>query len=277
MEGATTTKRGGKKRLPPQDFFELLKSLKNEVNWVQAPGGHALIKFLAEKAGVSTAVISNKLDLFEKLGLIERGLRGNEKEILWRVRLVVPERDESRLTQHYQKQEEEISQRKMADGLNSGARRFLVLIDYRNLEQNVQNPVERLKDFSWLLNPILEKGRILLVFVFIPDHYTTRAGIMQLTQKHRFNVVICPRQIEGVKTKDADTVDTKIYELAYPLIDHSDVTDIVVVAGDRDFVPLAVFARNQQKKVHIVSAAQALSGHWRELEKSGAVEIETVQ
>ncbi|MEK7135043.1 MAG: NYN domain-containing protein, partial [Patescibacteria group bacterium] len=49
-------------------------------------------------------------------------------------------------------------------------------------------------------------------------------------------------------------------ELGRFLVEHSDITDLVIVSGDADFQGLIEFARWQQKRVKVVSAHEAISG-----------------
>lgn len=161
---------------------------------------------------------------------------------------------------------------------DSGGRRFAIFIDYRNLEKGLeaQNRQERLSDFSWLTGPVLAEGKIIFAFVFIPEHYLSRAPIMQLAYRHRFQIVVCPRQIGTLTTKDADSVDEKIRALAEPIVEHSDITDIVIVSGDADFEPLAVTSVWRQKRVKIVSASDAVSGRFVERAVNGSLTISLV-
>lgn len=152
-------------------------------------------------------------------------------------------------------------------------RTFAIFLDYKNLEDGLSDPIERFRNFSWLIDPILNKGTILYGFCFIPEHYFTRAPVMQLSHRHGFQIVVCPRQITGVVTKDADTVDYKMTELARTLIEHDDFTDLVIISGDADFVPLARQARWYGKRVTVVSAALATSGRFLDIQVKGKIEV----
>jgi len=153
-----------------------------------------------------------------------------------------------------------------AHRLPTGQKRFAVLIDYMNLEYGIKNPVERFRDFSWLFDPILEEGKIIFAFVFIPEQVSSRPPIMQLFHSHGFSPILCPRQIDGAITKDKDTVDARMIDLGKELIEHSDITHLVVVSGDADFQRLITFTLWRQKKVIIVSADQSLSRALAEME-----------
>lgn len=99
---------------------------------------------------------------------------------------------------------------------------------------------------------------------------------MQLTHKHHFHAIFCPRQTGNSTTKDADTVDAQMHELAWALIEHSSITDAVIVTGDADFQRLATHARWQQKRVTIVSSEKTLSGRFLEMERDGSLAVQLV-
>ncbi len=135
-------------------------------------------------------------------------------------------------------------------------RRFAILMDFENLEKNIDRA--KLRDFSWLLNPILEQGKIFCACVFIPDHYGSNPPVWVLSNIHRFFCVFCPKRSGTMK--DADSVDNRMDEFGRFLVEHSDITDLVIVSGDADFQGLIEFARWQQKRVKVVSAHEAISG-----------------
>lgn len=144
----------------------------------------------------------------------------------------------------------------LRSSLKVAPKRFAILMDFENLEKNINRT--KLHDFSWLLNPILEQGKISCAYVFIPDHYGSNPPVRTLSNIHRFFCVFCPKK-SGV-LKDADSVDARMDELGRFLVEHSDITDLVIVSGDADFQGLIEFARWQQKRVKVVSAHEAISG-----------------
>lgn len=285
----TTTETGkplSKKRLPLEDFFKLVCSFKNAVDWVQAPNGSALIKFISEKSGICQVATTKKIDELAELRYIQKEFYGKKKKILWRVKILIKEWDPKILEK---KQEEDRAakipiavapQTKQVTPSEKKTlqppRRFAIFMDFVNLEKNLQRSADKFSDFSWLLNPILKQGKIIFAFVFIPDHYVSRAPIMQLTHKHHFHAIFCPRQINGVITKDVDTVDAQMQELAWALIEHSDITDVIIISGDADFHSLATRATWQQKKVKIVSARDAISGRFMGSEQDGFLSVQLV-
>jgi len=154
-------------------------------------------------------------------------------------------------------------------------RTFAIFLDYVNLERGLPDRIENFRDFSWLLDPILEKGSILYGFCFIPEHYLARAPVMQLSHRHQFQIIVCPRQIEGVITKDEDTVDAKLIDLARTMIEHDDFTDLVIISGDADLLPLAETAKWHRKRVTVVSPKRALSGRFLDL--GDRVDVQTFE
>lgn len=280
-------------------FFEFLCSLKNEAGWVQEPKGRALTRFLAEKTSLCPATVGNNLKRLADLKYIEKEFHGRQKAILWRVKILANTWDESLVTEKHGQNTSEKTRLNLApnaeeptvltptvgtsshpnpepEPAKTPEKRFAVFMDYSNLERNLPKTTDCFRNFSWLLDPILKRGKIIFAFVFIPDHYVSRAPIMQLTHKHHFHAIFCPRQISGTITKDADTVDAQMQELGWALIQHSDITDVIIVSGDADFQRLATHAKWQQKRVMVVSSAKALSGRFLEMSQEGALTIRLV-
>lgn len=260
-----------KRHLQLKEFLAILCSLKNEINWVQAPGGHALLKFLSEKTKLSQLTISKKLEKLAELKYIEKGFRG---KILWRIRILTETWDETLLITN----KKEVKKKLIAAPSSPTNKKFAIFLDFVNLEKNMPKSSDKFRDFSWLLNPILEKGKLIFAFVFIPDHYVSRTPIMQLTHKHRFHTLVCPRQIltGGSTIKDADTVDAQMHDLGYAIIDNSEITDLLIVSGDADFQRLATHAIWQQKSVTVISASRALSGRFLEMAGDGSLSVQLV-
>lgn len=260
-----------RRKMSLRDFFQLLCTLINPVNCVQDPKGRSLVAFLGEKTQLSGPTVTRNIDELASLGYLEKQ---NHKKRFWRVRILEREWDDGRYAEFLRVAREQKKEPPATPAVPA-ERTFAVFMDYKNLESNLKN-ADKFRDFSWLLDPILEQGKIIFAFVFIPDHYFTRAPIQQLSNLHRFQVIACPRQIGGAITKDADTVDAKIDELAWPIIEHSNVTDLVIISGDADFKRLANLARWRQKNVIVISAARAVSGRFFEMEKAGIVQLELI-
>jgi hypothetical protein len=163
-----------------------------------------------------------------------------------------------------------------AGNLTSNQRRFVILIDYRNLEKGLRDQGHRSHNFDWLFGPILKKGIITFGYVFVPQMPNTRASIVQLANTHSFTIVQCPREFAGHISKEKDTVDAVMSELGRKMVDHSDCTDIAICSGDADFVPLANYARWKGKQVHVFSALKALSADFWEL-KGDQVQVNKIE
>ncbi len=267
-----------KQHLQLKEFLAILCSLKNGVNWVQAPGGHALVKFLSEKTKRSQVAIAKKIEELTELKYIEKDFRGKKGCVLWRIRILNTTWDENCVIKKTGKGKKlrRTSIGSPPESQGSQNKKFAIFLDFVNLEKNMPKSADKFRDFSWLLNPILEKGKLIFAFVFIPDHYVSRAPIMQLTHKHRFHPLVCPRQIltGGSTIKDADTVDAQMHDLGYAIIDNSDITDLIIVSGDADFQRLATHAIWQQKSVTVVSASKALSGRFLEMAGDGSLSVQ---
>jgi len=151
---------------------------------------------------------------------------------------------------------------------SANQRRFAIFIDYKNLEDSIKNAGNRFRNFSWLLNPILEQGVIIFAFVFVPQHRTTRPAVVQLANLHNFKIIWCPREFEteGHISKDKDTVDAVMIDLGRDIIEHTDCTDLVIVDGDGDFTRLTTFGMWRQKRVQLFATEEALSNDFRQLE-----------
>lgn len=153
--------------------------------------------------------------------------------------------------------------------------RIAVFIDYKNIEPAVVGGSvdTNLEFLTFLEKKVLAIGRIIFPFIFIPEHYLSRAPVRRLIQNYGFLPIICIRKVEGVIQKDADTVDEMMKELTWKLIDHSDITQVIIMTGDRDFQSLSIFARQQGKKVTVFSTKEALSASF--LQTPG-IEVETI-
>lgn len=160
-------------------------------------------------------------------------------------------------------------------------RNFVIFMDFSNIrhalvgEKSIRKQVE---NFSWLIDPIRKKGNIILGFVFVPDNLYALAPIIQLSKRHGFKIIVCPRQMVGTIAKNKDTVDALMEDTAKAIIEIGDkITDVVIVSGDRDFKELARFAWWRGKRVTVTSIATALSDDFMELKKDGVVDVYSVE
>lgn len=248
-----------------RDFFEKLLALKNDQFCVEAPPGEfSLSEFLRLKTGERYILsVERKIDMLARLGYLEKEC--DPLGVLLRLKITRAEWEPeliSKITAWGQKK-----------------RLFAILVDYRNLEKSLPSPAhaEILKDFFWLETEINKHGKIAFAMIFIPEYFRELPPpLNQLSNVYRYQLVICLRQKAegGVTTKDVDTVDWKIDSFTRELIEHSDVTDVVVVSGDADFNDLVVTARRHQKSVIVISTPQALSGRFLDL--SGFLDIKFI-
>lgn len=155
-------------------------------------------------------------------------------------------------------------------------RTFAVFFDYKNIADGLAKNGHRLRDVNSLLKIILDQGEIIFAFVFVPEHLVNQAPLMQLTYEYRFTVVLCPRQIEGIITKDKDTVDSTMDFLGHRFVEHSQVTDIAIFSGDHAFVELANHAYWRKKRVMVISAQNSISGRFLQMAQDEKIEVVTV-
>lgn len=271
---ATNTSTSKRKRLSLQSLLEFLVKERNILGYVLDPKGQSLPKHLAEKLGLGYPAVLKALKELASMGYVQLE---EYKGSLYRARVVKDVWDEGLIQTTPILIEAEETKKAF---VRRGKKTFLVFLDLENLARNInkdnfRKKLDRLSNFSWLLNPIIAKGKILLAFAFVTNSEAGLPPIMQLSRQGFFPV-ICPRQLGIVATKNADTVDAKLSEVARVLIEHSDATDIVIIAGDADFQPLVNFARFHQKTVTVVSASQAVSGRFLEMEKHGDINVELV-
>lgn len=249
--------------LTAQEVFEYLCQNQNEVSCVQAPGGRDLLAFLSERLGIHSKVTIvralNELVLFR---LILKEYYSNK---LFRIKLLATDWNQAEIPE---------SMLKPAPESETRTRKFAVFIDYKNISDGMGKNGRGLKSFHSLLQPILDQGEIIFGFAFVPGHFVTRLPVMELTYKYGIRVIICPRQIEGVITKDKDSVDAQMDSLARDFIEHaSGITDVVIFSGDADFQDLVRFAVWRQKTVTIIGTRESISGRFLEMAEEKIIQV----
>lgn len=266
------TKTPKRNRFNLQTFLELLIKERNALGYVLDPKGRSLPRHLSEKLGFGYSTVLSALKELASMGYIQLE---EHKGSLYRTKIIKDVWDENLVetTPVFIEEAQKAFIRK-------GLRTFLVFLDLENLTRNISrhNPREKigkLSNFSWLLNPIIAKGKILLAFAFVTNNEAGLPPIMQLSRQG-FYPVLCPRELGVAATKEKDTVDAKLDEVARVLIEHSDATDVIIIAGDADFQSLVVFARFHQKTVTVISASRAISGRFLEMEKRGDIDVKLV-
>jgi uncharacterized LabA/DUF88 family protein len=251
-----------------REFFEKLLAIRDDLFCVWAPGGeHSLLEFIRLKLDERYILsVERKLKVLYQLGLLEP--EHDEVGVLMRLKILRDEWDTEKAFRFF-----------TAGGIE---KKFAILVDYKNLEDNFKIPgsavnPEVLKDFFLgLEEQILQHGKIIFPFVFIPDNYWGIAPLNQISNTFQYFPIPCQRRkVEsGSIIKEADTVDAKMCELGRKLINESNITDLVIISGDADFLPLVVEARRFQKNVHVISTPNALSGRFVDI--SGYINVRCV-
>ncbi len=146
-------------------------------------------------------------------------------------------------------------------------KRFAVFIDYLNLEKNIKTPADIRLDP--LLDPLIKEGRINWIYVYIPES-AIPAPINILINRYQVLIILCSQEMGGGYLKDKDNVDFQMDKHIRSIVEHTDVTDIVIFSGDADFFPVASWAHQQGITVHVKSIRAALS---RVFEEDGRFKI----
>jgi len=249
-------------------FFERLLSIRDELFCIIAPEGEydllGYIRKRTEERYVQSVL--RKLKILFQLGFLEAEY--DEVGVMIRLKILQNEWNTERVSPFF-----------VASGIG---KKFAILVDYKNLEDNFKIPgsavnPEVLKDFFLgLEDELLQHGEILFPFVFIPDNYYGIAPITQLSNSFQYFPIPCPRRkVDAVPyPKEADSVDAKMCDLGRKLIYGSLITDLVIISGDADFLPLVMEAKRYQKTVHVLSTPEALSGKFVDI--SGYVNVRPV-
>jgi len=134
--------------------------------------------------------------------------------------------------------------------------RLAILIDYENVSREAALDGKVL-DFDKLLEECLEVGSIDFAFVFVPAHLVSYR-LPEYIYNKGFYIVSCPSAYNGKGLKEKDKVDTIMTEIGRKLIERSDLTHIVIVSHDGDFVRLANDAKLHRKRV-VAIAGESIS------------------
>lgn len=130
--------------------------------------------------------------------------------------------------------------------------RLAILIDYENIsrEASLQG---KILDFDKVLEECLEVGSIDFAFVFVPAHLVSYR-LPEYIYNKGFYIVSCPSAFNSnTQLKEKDRVDTIMSEMGSKLVERSDLTHLVIVSRDGDFVRLANQAKFHGKKVIAVA------------------------
>lgn len=140
-------------------------------------------------------------------------------------------------------------------------KRYVLLVDWCNLEALSPSPKDIMYRLARLEETLRERGTIEAKFCFVPDHRT--AMVQPLSTEQRYFVVVCPRTGNGnggAVVKDKDRVDARMSQLGSLVsLFGKEISHVVIVSGDGDYVDLATYAKDHRKKVVVASGAQGLS------------------
>lgn len=135
--------------------------------------------------------------------------------------------------------------------------RLAILVDYENISREAALEGKVL-DFDKLLRECLQAGIIDFAFVFVPSHLVTYR-LPDYIYSKGFYIVSCPSAYNtGSGLKEKDRVDTIMTELGLKLVERADLTHIVIVSHDGDFLRLANQARFHGKRV-VAIAGESIS------------------
>jgi len=130
--------------------------------------------------------------------------------------------------------------------------RLAILVDYENVSREAALGGQVL-DFDKLVNECLQVGFIDFSFVFVPSHLVT-FRLPDYIYGKGFNIISCPSAYNsGNQLKEKDQVDTIMSEMGLKLVERTDITHLVIVSHDGDFVRLANQAKFHGKKIIAVA------------------------
>jgi len=251
-----------------RSFFEKLLLIKDDLFCILAPRGeYSLLEYIRQKTDERYILsVERKLKILFQLGFLEPEY--DEVGVLIRLKILQNEWQADKISQFF--------------AATGAEKKFAILIDYKNLDDNLKGPgnavnPEILKDFFLgLEDQILRHGEIIFPIIFIPDNYWGIAPTNQLSGTFQYFTIPCQRRKaeSGPIPKEADTVDAKMSSFGEILINETNVTDLVIITGDYDFLPLSTNARRHQKNVHVLSAPAALSGKFVDI--SGYVNVRQI-
>lgn len=129
--------------------------------------------------------------------------------------------------------------------------RLAILIDYENISREAALE-GKILDFDKLLMECLQAGIIDFAFLFVPSHLVTYR-LPEYIYGKGFYIISCPSAFTSSGLKDKDKVDTIMTEVGLKLVERTDLTHIVIVSHDGDFVRLANQAKFHGKKIIAVA------------------------
>lgn len=127
-------------------------------------------------------------------------------------------------------------------------RKVAIFVDYENVAKSVVDQGKNI-DLDAVTRQCAEIGCIEFAYLFAPMHLVSYSLPAHVCDKG-FYVVACPGR-NGKDGKEKDRVDTIMTEMGFKLINSTNLTDIVIVSADGDFVRLANHARFHLKRVTV--------------------------
>lgn len=130
-------------------------------------------------------------------------------------------------------------------------RRVVILLDYENLSIAITSR-SLLLDVKELISFCVKNiGTVLASFVFLP----VSPNIIDTVREYHgagFFTVVCPKLQGEPPLKEKDLVDSIMIDFAKRMLDENhEVTDVVILTHDGDFVPLVNFLRARGKIVSL--------------------------
>ncbi len=125
-------------------------------------------------------------------------------------------------------------------------KKIIIIVDYMNVNMKAAE-LGKIVDLKKLKEECLEIGIVKDSFIGIPSQYVTEENITRFYNAG-FKPLVAPKYT--IDMKDKDRVDSILTDFAERNFDeNSDITDIVVVTHDGDFIPLANFMKDRKKNV----------------------------
>ncbi len=128
----------------------------------------------------------------------------------------------------------------------SSKRKFLVLIDYDNIDSQLRDK-EMAFDFAGLMLELIKLGKVKHAFLFIPfESYYGLENINNLG----YEIIICQKTDRlSDSDKREDKVDSRIQLITASFLEYDEITDIVILTHDKHSIETASEAIKAGKKI----------------------------
>jgi len=129
-----------------------------------------------------------------------------------------------------------------------------VLLDYENIASEAisKGSTISFKGLSNLFKECAKLGNLILPMAFLPDHFiknSTGGDVLQDLHTAGFYPIPC----KSTNSKNKDKVDSIMVEVGKSLIDETQISRIVIVSHDGDFIPLFNYATSHGVKPLLMS------------------------